>query len=169
MIRGDGRAPRPVATRDVSTESRTGVFIVQGKPREPAGIVKAIKGNRKEALDTANDFHSSQSLVTAVFIRWRNSPSLQSMVRNKRCPQGPKGKPVSLIAQRAARLHHDDACGDHEQYQDADNYGDECNFPPSLTTLTGHLGFRVRNSTSPPVTFKNGQPRRSVARRRACR
>jgi hypothetical protein len=32
------------------------VFIVQGKPREPAGIVKAIKGNRKEALDTANDF-----------------------------------------------------------------------------------------------------------------
>ena len=54
MIRGDGRAPRPVATRDVSTESRTGVFIVQGKPREPAGIVKAIKG--KEALDTANDF-----------------------------------------------------------------------------------------------------------------
>ena len=54
MIRGDGRAPRPVATRDVSI--RTGVFIVQGKPREPAGIVKAIKGNRKEALDTANDF-----------------------------------------------------------------------------------------------------------------
>jgi len=49
------------------------------------------------------------------------------MVRNKRCPQGPKGKPVSLIAQRAARLHHDDACGDHEQYQDADDYGDECN------------------------------------------
>ena len=56
MIQGDGRAPRPVATRDVSTESRTGVFIVQGKPREPAGIVKAIKGNRKEALDTANNF-----------------------------------------------------------------------------------------------------------------
>jgi len=51
MIRGDGRA-----TRDVPTESRTRVFIVQGKPREPAGIVKAIKDTRKEALATANDF-----------------------------------------------------------------------------------------------------------------
>ena len=51
MIRGDGRA-----TRDVPTESRTGVFIVQGKPREPAGIVKAIKDTRRDALATANDF-----------------------------------------------------------------------------------------------------------------
>jgi hypothetical protein len=32
------------------------VFIVQGKPREPEGIVKVTKTNRKEALETANDF-----------------------------------------------------------------------------------------------------------------
>jgi hypothetical protein len=32
------------------------VFIVQGKPREPEGIVKVIKQTRKEALETANDF-----------------------------------------------------------------------------------------------------------------
>jgi hypothetical protein len=30
------------------------VFIVQGKPREPEGIVKVTKATRKEALDTAN-------------------------------------------------------------------------------------------------------------------
>ena len=51
MIRGDGRA-----TLDVPTESRTGVFIVQGKPREPEGIVKLTRATRKEALETANDF-----------------------------------------------------------------------------------------------------------------
>jgi hypothetical protein len=32
------------------------VFIVQGKPREPEGIVKVIKQTRKEALETANEF-----------------------------------------------------------------------------------------------------------------
>jgi hypothetical protein len=32
------------------------VFIVQGKPREPEGIVKITKATRKEALETANDF-----------------------------------------------------------------------------------------------------------------
>jgi hypothetical protein len=32
------------------------VFIVQGKPREPEGIVKVIRQTRKEALETANDF-----------------------------------------------------------------------------------------------------------------
>jgi hypothetical protein len=32
------------------------VFIVQGKPREPQGIVKVIRQTRKEALETANDF-----------------------------------------------------------------------------------------------------------------
>jgi hypothetical protein len=31
-------------------------FIVQGKPREPEGIVKVIRQTRKEALETANDF-----------------------------------------------------------------------------------------------------------------
>jgi hypothetical protein len=30
------------------------VFIVQGKPREPEGIVKVTKATRKEALETAN-------------------------------------------------------------------------------------------------------------------
>ena len=32
------------------------VFIVQGKPREPEGIVKVSKETRKDALETANDF-----------------------------------------------------------------------------------------------------------------
>jgi hypothetical protein len=31
-------------------------FIVQGKPREPEGIVKVIRQTRKEALETANEF-----------------------------------------------------------------------------------------------------------------
>jgi hypothetical protein len=39
------------------TEAGVGmVFIVQGKPREPEGIVKVIRQTRKEALETANDF-----------------------------------------------------------------------------------------------------------------
>jgi hypothetical protein len=38
-------------------EGRGGtVFIVQGKPREPAGIVKVVKATRKDAMETANDF-----------------------------------------------------------------------------------------------------------------
>ena len=32
------------------------VFIVQGKPREPEGIIKVTKDTRKDALETANDF-----------------------------------------------------------------------------------------------------------------
>jgi hypothetical protein len=32
------------------------VFIVQGKPREPEGIVKVTNDTRKDALQTANDF-----------------------------------------------------------------------------------------------------------------
>ena len=32
------------------------MFIVQGKPREPAGIIKVVKATRPEALATANDF-----------------------------------------------------------------------------------------------------------------
>jgi hypothetical protein len=34
------------------------VYIVQGKPREPAGIIKVVKSTRKDALETANDFLS---------------------------------------------------------------------------------------------------------------
>jgi hypothetical protein len=32
------------------------VYIVQGKPQEPAGIVEVVKSTRKDALETANDF-----------------------------------------------------------------------------------------------------------------
>jgi hypothetical protein len=32
------------------------MFIVQGKPREPEGIEKAIAHSREEALQTASDF-----------------------------------------------------------------------------------------------------------------
>jgi hypothetical protein len=34
----------------------TMMFIVQGKPREPEGIVKRIRATRKEALEAAIDF-----------------------------------------------------------------------------------------------------------------
>jgi hypothetical protein len=34
------------------------MFIVQGKSREPAGIVKVTKASRREALETANDFQN---------------------------------------------------------------------------------------------------------------
>jgi hypothetical protein len=34
------------------------MFIVQGKSREPAGIVKVTKATREEALQTANDLQS---------------------------------------------------------------------------------------------------------------
>ena len=32
------------------------MFIVQGKPREPEGIVKVTKDTRKDALETASEF-----------------------------------------------------------------------------------------------------------------
>jgi hypothetical protein len=32
------------------------VFIVQGKPREPEGIVKVTKATRKDALKAASEF-----------------------------------------------------------------------------------------------------------------
>jgi hypothetical protein len=32
------------------------VYIVQGKPRHPEGIVKVTKDTRKDALETANNF-----------------------------------------------------------------------------------------------------------------
>jgi hypothetical protein len=34
------------------------MFIVQGKSREPAGIVKVTKTSRQEALQTASEFQS---------------------------------------------------------------------------------------------------------------
>jgi hypothetical protein len=34
------------------------MFIVQGKSREPAGIVKVTKASRQEALETASDFQN---------------------------------------------------------------------------------------------------------------
>ena len=43
------------------------VFIVQGKPREPEGIVKVIKGTREEALQAANNFlNQGMPFVTIV-------------------------------------------------------------------------------------------------------
>ena len=32
------------------------MFIVQGKPREPEGIIKVVKETRSDALATANEF-----------------------------------------------------------------------------------------------------------------
>ena len=32
------------------------MFIVQGKPREPDGIIKVVKETRSDALATANEF-----------------------------------------------------------------------------------------------------------------
>jgi hypothetical protein len=37
-------------------QGRKTVFIVQGKPREPEGIVKVTKTTRKEALEAATKF-----------------------------------------------------------------------------------------------------------------
>jgi len=34
------------------------MFIVQGKSREPAGIVNVTKASRREALQTASDFQN---------------------------------------------------------------------------------------------------------------
>ena len=31
------------------------MFIVQGKPREPEGIIKVVKNTRREALQAANE------------------------------------------------------------------------------------------------------------------
>jgi hypothetical protein len=42
------------------------VFIVQGKPREPEGIVKVTKATREEALATAKDFLDRFPFVTIV-------------------------------------------------------------------------------------------------------
>ena len=43
------------------------VFIVQGKPREPEGIAKVIKGTREEALQAANNFlNQGMPFVTIV-------------------------------------------------------------------------------------------------------
>ena len=42
------------------------MFIVQGKPREPAGIVKITKATREEALTTAKAFLDQFPFVTIV-------------------------------------------------------------------------------------------------------
>ena len=43
------------------------MFIVQGKPREPDGIIKVVKATRSEALATANDlFRQGMSFVTVI-------------------------------------------------------------------------------------------------------
>jgi hypothetical protein len=43
------------------------VLIVQGKPRQPAGIVKVVKETRTDALATANDFlENGMPFVTIV-------------------------------------------------------------------------------------------------------
>ena len=43
------------------------VFIVQGKPREPEGIVKVTTGTREEALQAANNFlNQGMPFVTIV-------------------------------------------------------------------------------------------------------
>ena len=43
------------------------VFIVQGKPREPEGIVKVTKPTREDALEAANDFlNQGMPFVTIV-------------------------------------------------------------------------------------------------------
>ena len=43
------------------------MFIVQGKPREPEGIVKVVKETRVDALQAANDLLSQgMALVTII-------------------------------------------------------------------------------------------------------
>src|SRR4051794_20566669 len=55
--------------RDLGRAERQGqlVFIVQGKPREPEGIVKVTKATREDALQAANDFlNQGMPFVTIV-------------------------------------------------------------------------------------------------------
>jgi len=55
--RGGGRAERQGQV----------VFIVQGKPREPEGIVKVTKATREDALQAANNFlNQGMPFVTIV-------------------------------------------------------------------------------------------------------
>jgi hypothetical protein len=42
------------------------VFIVQGKPRGPEGIVKVTRATREEALATAKEFPDQFPFVTIV-------------------------------------------------------------------------------------------------------
>ena len=42
------------------------MYIVQGKPREPEGIVRVTKNSRKDALETANDLLNRFPFVTVV-------------------------------------------------------------------------------------------------------
>ena len=54
------------------------VFIVQGKPREPEGIAKVIKGTRQEALQAANNFLNHGMPFVTIYpirrIRWVGAP-----------------------------------------------------------------------------------------------
>jgi hypothetical protein len=57
---------RSAAQRFSVQQERT-VFIVQAKPRQPDGILKAIKATRAEALQAANDFlNQGMPFVTVI-------------------------------------------------------------------------------------------------------
>jgi len=64
-----GRVGIITQNRDLGGAERQGqvVFIVQGKPREPEGIVKVTKATREDALQAANDFlNQGMPFVTIV-------------------------------------------------------------------------------------------------------
>jgi hypothetical protein len=42
------------------------VFIVQGKPREPAGIVKIVKATRQEALGAGRDLIGNGMVIVTI-------------------------------------------------------------------------------------------------------
>jgi hypothetical protein len=42
------------------------VFIVQGKPRKPEGIIKVVKETRQEALEAARDLLNNGMVIVTV-------------------------------------------------------------------------------------------------------
>jgi len=42
------------------------VFIVQGKPRKPEGIIKVIKETRQEALEAARDLLDNGMVIVTI-------------------------------------------------------------------------------------------------------
>jgi hypothetical protein len=42
------------------------VFIVQGKPRNPEGIIKVIKETRQEALEAARDLLDNGMVIVTI-------------------------------------------------------------------------------------------------------